>query len=478
MKKLLIIAGVALVMAAPLQAKSFKRGVSENQFNLLAQMEALQEGVSWYYNWANTGAKGYQSECENFAGFDFAPMCWNGNYDPQKIRDYVKAHPTTKYLLGFNEPNFTDQANITPQRAAELWPALQSLAKELNLELVAPALNYSPNAPYQNPVTWMDEFVALVGKDAFDHVAVHNYGGLGVMKNLCTTFHERYGKPVWVTEFCYWPGGACAVAVDPITQIGSMVECVEWLEQTPWIHRYAWFKAVGQHTTSPSNPNPSYGLIINKNGFGPRELSPQGKVYVYMSDFNPDQWFGAGQVIPATEYCKRTLAALAPGTAADAPKPIEISAFSSGATLDYQVDVPADGAYTLTMTVSGVGEPVRFDPCIGIQDVTDGGNEILVEPVRFSLPGSDTEYVTRTYDINLKAGHRVIRLVDGAQYQPSGIRISHLRFDSKSGVNEIGEDVASSTPVYYNLQGVAVANPQRGGVYIRVEGNKVRKVIY
>lgn len=36
------------------EAKSPKRGVSENQFQYKAQMEVLSPGVSWFYNWANT----------------------------------------------------------------------------------------------------------------------------------------------------------------------------------------------------------------------------------------------------------------------------------------------------------------------------------------------------------------------------------------------------------------------------------------
>ena len=75
----------------------------------------------------------------------------NANYDADAIRDYVKSHPSCRYLLGFNEPNFTKQANMTPQKAAEEWTAVKALADELGLEIVAPAMNYSPNAPYQDP---------------------------------------------------------------------------------------------------------------------------------------------------------------------------------------------------------------------------------------------------------------------------------------------------------------------------------------
>lgn len=477
MNKIILTAAAAAMLCGVAEAKSFKRGVSENQFAIGAQMQALEPGVSWYYNWANKPSKGYQSEVENFEGFDFVPMCWSGAYDADAIRQYVQSHPRCKYLLGFNEPNFTAQANLTPQRAAELWPAVKALAAELNLELVAPALNYSPDAPYQDPLKWMDEFVTLVGADAFDHVAVHNYGGAEGMKVLCTNFHERYGKPVWVTEFCLWPGGAGAVSVQPEVQIASMVESLDWLERTPWIHRYAWFKAIGAHETSAANPNPCYGLIINKNGLGERELSPQGKVYVHMTAHEPDRWHAPGQTVAATDYSRRELASIAPGTAADAPKPIEISAFSGGAVLEYQFDVPAAGDYTLTLTVSGQGEPVRFDPCIKLLDVTDGAETLLLDATRFTLSGSDTDYRQQSFDITLPAGHRTLRIADGAQYQPSGLRISHLMLEGRNA-SAVSIDADTVPAVYYNLQGLPVDHPTPGSVYIRVANGHAAKVVY
>lgn len=465
---------IALALAAavlsPASARSYKRGVSENQFSLGAQMEVLTPGVSWYYNWANTPGKGWQSEVINFEGYDFVPMVWNNRYNADAIREYVRSHPNVKYLLGFNEPNFTAQSNMTPAVAAQYWPEVVALARELGLKLVAPAMNYSPNAPYQQPTKWFDEFVALVGKDAFDFVAIHNYGGLGVMKTLATEFHERYGKDVWVTEFCYWPNeGNASSRVEPVMQVASMVETVEWLEKTPWIYRYAWFKPIGRHENTPSTGSPCYGLVITENGTGPRTLSPQGYVYVYMSEFNPDIWHAVAEEVPATEYISQTLCQLWPGNNPQAPLPIEVSQFSAGATLDYQFDVPADGAYNLVLTVSGQGEPVRFDPCVGVSLVEGENATVLVAPAAFTLPGSDTEYVERTFSLNLKAGHQTLRLVDGNPYRPSGIHISSLRLVQADGIEDVvltpEDDTDAPT---YTIDGrIVKAGSLAPGIYIR-----------
>jgi len=476
-KYIAILAAAAVLGSGAADAKSFKRGVSEDTFSLGVELSALQPGVSWYYNWGNTPSKGYESQVVNFEGYEFIPMCWNGSYNADNIREYCKAHPQTKYLLGFNEPNFLKQANMTPQAAAERWPAVVALARELGLKIVAPALNYSPNEPYQSPTKWMDEFVELVGKDAFDYVAIHGYGGFGVIKQLATDFHDRYGKDVWVTEFCYWPGESGYVR--PEAQISSMIETVTWLERTPWIYRYAWFKAKGAYQ---STTQANFGLIVPTTGYGERELSPQGNVYVYMSEFDTEKWYAVGEVVNAVDYINAEKVQLYPGSGPACTKPIEISQFSSGALADYQFDVPEDGEYTLVLTVTGEGEPTRFDPTLQIQLVDGDKATPLTENVQFTLPGNNTDYIEREFAVTLSAGHRTLRVADAAPYTPSGIRISTLKLRSGgSGVDDIAIDNADACVNVYTLQGILVrgnisaAEATVGlpaGIYI-VGGNKV-----
>lgn len=422
----------AMAMPVVVSAKSDKRGVGENGFAIEQQFTPLMPGISWYYTWGNTPRSWYINNYDNYKEIDFVPMCWNDNFNEEGIRDYVKSHPNVKYLLGYNEPNFTAQANMTPSVAASKWPRVQALAKELNLKLVAPALNYSPNAPYQDPTKWMDEFVALVGNDAFDYVAIHNYGGLGVMKDLGGRFHERYGKDVWVTEFCYWPGGAGDVYVSPEMQIASMMESVEWLEKTDFIHRYAWFKATGHHNTSNK---PNYGLIITENGYGERTLSPQGYAYVYMSDFDADKWYGVGESVPAKEYISsKTVVINKSNDTAEGASPVEISSIGAEGYMDWQFDVKDAGSYTLALRVSGYGEPTRFDPSFCVESVAaDGSTTELRAKETFPLPNSDTEYVNLYLDnIELSAGKQTLRLQECGK--PSGIRISSIMLSKTTGV--------------------------------------------
>lgn len=441
----LCLAALTSVGAPSAVAKSYKRGVSENRFQYHAQMEVVEPGVTWFYNWGSTlGA--YIADQEYL---EFTPQIWNGNFNADQIRNYVKAHPDTKYILGFNEPNFKSQANMTPEYAAARWPEVQALSKELNLKIVAPALNYSPDAPYTNPTTWMDEFVRLVGPDAFDFTAIHNYGGLGVMIDLATRFHERYGKPVWVTEFCFWPGEMGDVTV--ASQLSSMIETVEWLEKTEWIYRYAWFKA-----TEESRAN--FKLIEGGKGEDPRTLSELGNVYVYMSEFDSEKYHPVNQYIPATEYINRQFAGLGKSNDKLNPLPIEISSFSSGATLDYQFDVPAAGKYNLQLRVTGVGEPTRFDPKVAVMAVNSDGSEgaELSAAMQFGLPGNETEYKSIIFPLELAAGKQTIRLKDVNPYAPSGLRISSVYLGDQAGVESITVDSENIPVDVYNMQGIAI----------------------
>jgi hypothetical protein len=44
-----------------------------------------------------------------------------------------------------------------------------------------------------------------------------------------------------------------------------------------------------------------------------------------------------------------------------------------------------------------------------------------------------------------------------------------------TGIDEVAADAADQAPVYYNLQGIRVENPQAGQVYIEVRGRRATK---
>lgn len=100
-------------------------------------------------------------------------------------------------LLGFNEPDSAKQANMTPQQAIDLWPMLESTGLPLG----------SP-APADVTDGWLDQFMTLAAHAGrrVDFIALHFYvdftdpTAVARIKSTVQSVHDRYGKPVWVTE--------------------------------------------------------------------------------------------------------------------------------------------------------------------------------------------------------------------------------------------------------------------------------------
>lgn len=275
---------------AEAMTKSPKRGVAFS-FTNLEDLPLLSPYISWSYNWGNTPSDDAALWFDSNE-MDFCPMCWNGSYNADKIRRYVKAHPKTKYLLAFNEPNLTDQARLTPAEAAAIWPPVVALAKELNLKLVSPAMNYGTLSGYSDPITWLDEFFAQPEVNIADiyAISIHCYmASAGGMSGFVQKFY-KYNKPIWLTEFCAWdptPGSA-------EVQLSYMCPALNYLEQDDKVERYAWF--IPRYTRSKE---PYMQLIT---GYEPASLTDAGKVYTLFSSFDKSAWLITNRLIHAGEY--------------------------------------------------------------------------------------------------------------------------------------------------------------------------------
>lgn len=273
------------------QTKSPKRGVAFN-FSNVQDLPLLAPAISWDYNWANS--TGDESAIWFDArGIDFCPMCWNGSYNADKIRAYVAAHPKTKYLLAFNEPNLTDQANLTPAQAAAVWQNVVELARGLNLKIVSPAMNYGSLAGYSDPIVWLDEFFAQpqVSIDDICAISVHCYmGSAGAMSGFINQF-AKYNKPIWLSEFCAWENVSSVEA-----QMNYMCQALTVLEQSDMVERYAWFIP---RTSAPVDAAPYMQLLTHDLQPALTEL---GYIYRYFPTFNINDYLITSRLIFAGEY--------------------------------------------------------------------------------------------------------------------------------------------------------------------------------
>jgi Glycosyl hydrolase catalytic core len=68
--------------------------------------------VKWFYNWS--------SEKRSDVHLEFVPMYWSArNGDPIQFVNQVRSH-RAKAILGFNEPERSEQADMHPDEAARV----------------------------------------------------------------------------------------------------------------------------------------------------------------------------------------------------------------------------------------------------------------------------------------------------------------------------------------------------------------------
>lgn len=376
--------------------KSAKRGVAFS-FTQVTDLPLMSPYISWDYNWGNTPSND-AAMWFDANEMDFCPMCWNGNYSTDKIRAFVAAHPNTKYLLAFNEPNLTDQANMTPSKAAELWPPVVALAKELNLKLVSPAMNYGTLAGYSDPVKWLDEFFSQPNVDINDiyAISIHCYmSSASAVQGYVEKF-EKYNKPIWMTEFCAWDPVPGSVT----TQMDYMCAVLNYLEANPKVERYAWFiPRSGNKVDSP----PYMQLLTHDY---PADLTDLGKMYCWFSPMDKSVWLRANRPILASEYVAvaNNAMPLRPSTDTEVlqqvgGKGLMITNFAAGQQLTYQVCVP-ENSTEFTLRYCGYSNSI-------CEVLVDGVSQNYIDMPR---NGSNTEWIVAKAPLSISEGKHTVTL--------------------------------------------------------------------
>lgn len=384
--------------------KSAKRGVAFS-FTQVTDLPLMSPYISWDYNWGNTPSND-AAMWFDANEMDFCPMCWNGNYSTDKIRAFVAAHPNTKYLLAFNEPNLTDQANMTPSKAAELWPPVVALAKELNLKLVSPAMNYGTLAGYSDPIKWLDEFFAQPNVDINDiyAISIHCYmSSASAVQGYVEKF-EKYNKPIWMTEFCAWDPVPGSVT----TQMDYMCAVLNYLEANPKVERYAWFiPRSGNKVDSP----PYMQLLTHDY---PADLTDLGKMYCWFSPMDKSVWLRANRPILASEYVAvaNNAMPLRPSTDTEVlqqvgGKGLMITNFAAGQEIDYQLYLPA-GSKEITLRYCGYSNSI-------CEVLVDGVSQNYIDMPR---NGSSTEWIVAKAPLSISEGKHTVtlKLFSGSSY--------------------------------------------------------------
>ena len=249
-------AGAGGTAGAASAAPTCKRGIAANT----APGAAFYPAVRWWYNWSLEPGGGN-------TGIEFVPMVWGSS----TVSGTIPAG--ARYLLGFNEPNFMSQANLTPQAAAAAWPMLQANGRKAGiLDIVGPGMNFCGPATSCNgtdPYVYLTDFLNACTGCEVDYVAAHWYNcDLPSLKDYLETGGslagwEQFGKPIWLTEF------SCDTSASEAQQEAYMRAAIPYLESNPHVFRYSWFSA---------DPIPN-AKLVNSDG-SPTAL---GQVYISLA---------------------------------------------------------------------------------------------------------------------------------------------------------------------------------------------------
>ncbi|MDD4636326.1 MAG: glycosyl hydrolase [Bacteroidales bacterium] len=151
---------------------------------------------TWYYNWSpSIGWSHNPATITPNYNQEFCPEKWGygGSSDWQNIFSIKKA----SHLLGYNEPDHTEQSNVSVEKAVEEWPKMLQTGMRVG-------------SPAATNFSWLYSFLEQCNKKNYrvDYVAIHAYwGGLdpSAWYNDLKTIHDRTGRPLWITE---WNNGA------------------------------------------------------------------------------------------------------------------------------------------------------------------------------------------------------------------------------------------------------------------------------
>ncbi|WP_372795361.1 glycosyl hydrolase [Pontiella sp.] len=210
---------------------------------------------SWAYRWT------YVDEDDLGTG-QYMPMQWGGagasalgiqEYQPAW---YQRANQTT--VMGFNEPDLHDQANLEVETAAYQWPRLE----RMKLPLLGPC-----PAGYKN--YWRTGYEALAAEEGLrsEYMAMHWYsiagassGSPGTLISNMQTLYDLYGKPIWLTEFSTRDFVGDKTTWSRNHNFNFLAEFMWRAETLPWLKKWSlfeWGYGGNPDTSDANSENPT-----------------------------------------------------------------------------------------------------------------------------------------------------------------------------------------------------------------------------
>ena len=244
--------------------------------------DAALTNSSWLYTWS--------ADLQSSVSSEWVPMRHNSGWPSWGQINEVN---NSTHLLGFNEPDRSDQALMTVDEAIAQWPEMM----KSGLRIGSPA----PSDPW-NGSNWLYRFMDKCAELDYrvDYVVLHTYWGnkkpSDWYKDL-KAIHERTGRPLWITEWnngANWTGESWPsdVAGQQAKQLADLKGILQVLDTASFVERYSIYNWVEDKRA----------IILNGS------LTPAGEYYAANK---PDLAYNsANEVIPTWKIKAPSLADL------------------------------------------------------------------------------------------------------------------------------------------------------------------------
>jgi hypothetical protein len=228
---------------------STKRGAAYNDISTVSILSSAGT-ISWAYNWALSLSGSLPSNVE------YVPMLWGA----KDFGGWFTAVETalssgSSYILGFNEPDMTSQADMSASQAASYYQTYITPYSG-KAKLISPAVTSSTTSGMG--LSWFEEFMGDCSSCGISGLAVHWYGNTAdEFKSFVTeavSTASSYGlSEVWVTEFAL---NADAGGVSDAATTAAFLETVlPWLDANTNVTRYSYFMCADNYLLSDSTLN-------------------------------------------------------------------------------------------------------------------------------------------------------------------------------------------------------------------------------
>ena len=222
-----------------------KKGICVNTKDMGAALDPADLNLGWYYNWGYKSFKDLAYKNKKFYDLEFVPMLYGDAIVDIAERCAYADRKGYKYILSYNEPDLSVEANIQPGTMVYRWR--DTIANKGNMKVGSPAI--STATPIVESTKWWNPFwsgLTSSDKANMTFIAVHKYyenynaqSAYEFLMLLDETYY-KYRKPMWITEFALWNADKNNAQSNKNAQEFLKIVC-KGMNERSYVERYSWF---------------------------------------------------------------------------------------------------------------------------------------------------------------------------------------------------------------------------------------------